>query len=72
MASGKAYEGGPLHKAAHNHSGNAIIGLGNFFVDKSAGAHSMAKMYGCFEPNSSPGIRSVVGIRAPPGSLRLL
>jgi hypothetical protein len=72
MASGKAYEGGAVHKAAHSLSENSIIGLGKVFVAKSADAHSMAKMYGCFEPNAFPESRSIVGKCGPPGLLRLL
>jgi hypothetical protein len=51
MASGKAYDGGPLCKAVHSHGENSIIGLEKVFVAESAGAHSMTKMRGYFEPN---------------------
>jgi len=68
----EAYEGSPLRKAAHSHGENSIIGLEKGFVPQSAGAHSMAKMRGLFEPNQSLGSRSIVGEGAPPGLLRLL
>ena len=57
----EAYEGSPLRKAAHSHGENSIIGLEKVFVPESAGAHSMTKMRGCFEPKRSLTSRSAVG-----------